>query len=594
MAKSSIHIQRAVDGSVGHNSREHFSYSVVFTDDGEVNECTHSVEDAYKIYRAELKERTQAYENRTGQKLQKSAVTQLSSIINLEKHHTLKDLESIKKHLEKTFGTKVYQMAIHRDEGKLISKIDGTELYSGKDFFLNPENKKFYFDKQFTKEIDLKDYEIVKNYHAHIEMMGLDSNGYAIRQKMNKTVLKQMQTFVAKELKMERGKENISYSQDEMKQILAITGNKSDYESNTLFAKRFNEVAKDLGIYKEKTKRKDTHIYKDVGAVREEAKREVFKEVLATKEQLKEANNKLRAFMKENGAGRTDYAPLEAEKKILEEKLKAKELTEKELLEKFQKLEETFKTTLAQKDKFLGNLQEIGKEVAKEVAIKTISEIPDAVKTVLEQNKSLEEQKTVLADKVTDLEDKINSRANMTAPQPPKDVQKEFELIKKEEFEEKDIKTGFFQTEKAKVLKDEGNFLQRTWNIVSSKYNDLKSKYDDLVKKFTVVSKEKDDLEVENKVLKAELEIYKSNSIKQQSQAHKKDHLKAIVEQFEVNQGNKSDSSILKESKELTTKEKFEVQKEIIKQQEKEKIKEVPELQKEEESSKKKKNYLSR
>ena len=158
MAKSSIHIQRAVEGSVGHNSREHFSYSVVFTDDGEENECTHTVDEAYSIYRDELKQRTQAYTERTGQKLQKTAVTQLSAILNLEQHHTLKDLEPIKKHLEKTFGTKVYQMAIHRDEGKLISKIDGTELYSGKDFYLNTENKKFYFDKQFTKEIDLKDY----------------------------------------------------------------------------------------------------------------------------------------------------------------------------------------------------------------------------------------------------------------------------------------------------------------------------------------------------------------------------------------------------------------------------------------------------
>ena len=61
--------------------------------------------------------------------------------------------------------------------------------------------------------------------------------------------------FVAKELNMERGKENISYSQEEMKKILAITGKKSDYESNTLFAKRFNEVARELGIYKEKTKK---------------------------------------------------------------------------------------------------------------------------------------------------------------------------------------------------------------------------------------------------------------------------------------------------------------------------------------------------
>ena len=45
-------------------------------------------------------------------------------------------------------------MAIHRDEGKLISKIDGTELYSGKDFYLNTENKKFYFSITDHDNID--------------------------------------------------------------------------------------------------------------------------------------------------------------------------------------------------------------------------------------------------------------------------------------------------------------------------------------------------------------------------------------------------------------------------------------------------------
>lgn len=475
MAKSSIHIQRAVEGSVGHNSREHFSYSVVFTDDGEVNECTHSVEDAYKIYRAELKERTQAYENRTGQKLQKSAVTQLSAIINLEKHHTLKDLESIKKHLEKTFGTKVYQMAIHRDEGKLISKIDGTELYSGKDFYLNTENKKFYFDKQFTKEIDLKDYEIVKNYHAHIEMMGLDKDGNAIRQKMNKRVLKEMQTFVAKELKMERGKENVSYSQEEMKQILAVTGNKNNYESNTLFAKRFNEVAKDLGLWKEKTKRQDTHIFKDVGSAKQEAKREVFKEVLATKDQLKEANNQLRAFMKENQAVRTDYAPLEAEKKLLEEKLKAKELTEKELLEKFQELEKSF---LKEK----GHLTSL-------IEVKDIDIID-----LNNQNKSLEELKTVLTSKVTSLELKTAHSSNIA----PSDVLTEFKKIQKEEIKEKIVKVSVLKSEKIQVLENPESFIKKAWNLISSKYNQL--------------LEEVKALKSENKAMKIELAQLKDNA----------------------------------------------------------------------------------
>lgn len=483
MAKSSIHIQRAVEGSVGHNSREHFSYSVVFTDDGEENECTHTVDEAYSIYRDELKQRTQAYTERTGQKLQKTAVTQLSAILNLEQHHTLKDLEPIKKHLEKTFGTKVYQMAIHRDEGKLISKIDGTELYSGKDFYLNTENKKFYFDKQFTKEIDLKDYEIVKNYHAHIEMMGLDKDGNAIRQKMNKRVLKEMQTFVAKELKMERGKENISYSQEEMKQILAVTGNKNDYESNTLFAKRFNEVAKDLGLYKERNKRRDTHNFKDVGAVREEAKREALKENNTLKEQIQELKNEntslkksnstlkgqntklkkenetlkfdkkelenqiknlsknLRETLKELEAIRPHYAQLDNLNKELREELKNNALKHENILKSYEDLEKNLKEQLTKKDEKIDTLEAENQDLKSALeALKFNLEIKEKrnqsyfglnqdlkneIIALKSQINTLEAQNEDLEEKVIDLEEKIVSRANTDDLSSTKQIKKE-------------------------------------------------------------------------------------------------------------------------------------------------------------------------
>ena len=46
---------------------------------------------------------------------------------------------------------------------------------------------------------------VQKNYHAHIEMMGLDSDGNAIRQKMNRFVLSNLQDFTAQTLNMERG-----------------------------------------------------------------------------------------------------------------------------------------------------------------------------------------------------------------------------------------------------------------------------------------------------------------------------------------------------------------------------------------------------
>jgi len=324
MAISSIHIKKAKDGSVGHNSREHFSYSIVFPDGK--NEYNASLKEAYTLYRFELQKRSEAYSKRTGQKLQKKAVTQLSAIINLELHHTLEDLEPIRAELEAQFGTKVYQMAIHRDEGKLISKSDDTEFYSGKDFFLNHDDQQLYFDQKFTKLVPLEEYEIQKNYHAHIEMMGLDEDGNAIRQKMNRTALQMLQTFTAKTLNMQRGKENVSYTQEQMREITAIVGKKSDYESTTLYAQKFNEVAKDLGYFIEKRKRKDTHDFKDAGANREQAKRDTLAKQ-ATEKDLKEEIAKLREELKVLHAERKDYARLEQLYRDLKEQLKNKDLT---------------------------------------------------------------------------------------------------------------------------------------------------------------------------------------------------------------------------------------------------------------------------
>ena len=206
MGKASIHIQKASGGAITHNSRENYSKSVVFKD--EKNELWNDKKSAFQIYREELKNRVEAYTNRTNQKLQKTAVTHLSAVVNLEQHHTLKDLEKIKDELEKVFDTKVFQMAIHRDEGKIKHKETGEYLVSGIDFFYNPDDKKYYSKKDkhtFLNELNINHYEIEKNYHAHIEMMGLDSQGQAIRQKMNKFVLSNLQDFTAENLQMERG-----------------------------------------------------------------------------------------------------------------------------------------------------------------------------------------------------------------------------------------------------------------------------------------------------------------------------------------------------------------------------------------------------
>lgn len=383
MAISSIHIKKAKDGSIGHNSREHFSYSIVFPDGK--NECDATLKEAYTIYRSELQKRSEAYTKRTGQKLQKKAVTQLSAIVNLEAHHTLEDLEPIKAELEVQFGTKVYQMAIHRDEGKLISKADGTEFYSGIDFFLNHDDKQLYFDKKFTQLIPLVEYETQKNYHAHLEMMGLDEDGNAIRQKMNKIALKELQTFTAKALKMQRGKENASYKQEQMREITAIVGKKSNYESTTLYAQKFNEVAKDLGYFIEKRKRKDTHDFKDAGANREQAKRDTF----AKQADVKDEIAKLREELKVNGAERKDYAQLEQLNKELKEQLKNKDLTIKSLHQQINVLKQ-LTSTLESKNEALHEVI-----VKKDEIIDSTPNIDDLTTQVNEEAKEILQEEEV-------------------------------------------------------------------------------------------------------------------------------------------------------------------------------------------------------
>ena len=52
MGKSSIHIQKASNGAITHNSRENYSKSVVFID--EKNELWNDKKIAYEIYRPPL------------------------------------------------------------------------------------------------------------------------------------------------------------------------------------------------------------------------------------------------------------------------------------------------------------------------------------------------------------------------------------------------------------------------------------------------------------------------------------------------------------------------------------------------------------
>jgi hypothetical protein len=410
MGKSSIHLQTAKGGTVLHNARENYSKSVVFTD--EKNELWNDSKTAFKMFRDELEVRTKAYTERTGQKLHKTTSTMISGVVNLEQHHTLKDMEKIKDYLEKEFGTKVIQMSVHRDEGKLINKENqDLKLVSGKDFFLNAKDNKLYFDSKFENKINMNEWQIEKNYHGHFEMLGLDNEGKTLRKKMNIIKLSKLQDFTAQSLGMERTLSNVIVNEKGKAQRKSTTNKK----------------------------RLDTHEFKEQAKIINETKKD-----LVSEKDLKKEILELKKELQEEKAKRPDYAKLENMNKLLLERVHEKNLT----INDFKIEIDTYKKEREQ--------------LKKDIFHPTLKKSDDTPATNLEvanhyikQNKSLKEQNKVLENKVITLEDKIVSSS------PQNDL-----LIK----EIKDLK------EKVTVLENENKSLkQKIKDIVSLANEKIKS-----------------------------------------------------------------------------------------------------------------------
>lgn len=410
MGKSSIHLQTAKGGTVLHNARENYSKSVVFTD--EKNELWNDSKTAFKMFRDELEVRTKAYTERTGQKLHKTTSTMISGVVNLEQHHTLKDMEKIKDYLEKEFGTKVIQMSVHRDEGKLINKENqDLKLVSGKDFFLNAKDNKLYFDSKFENKINMNEWQIEKNYHGHFEMLGLDNEGKTLRKKMNIIKLSKLQDFTAQSLGMERTISNVIVNEKGKAQRKSTTNKK----------------------------RLDTHEFKEQAKIINETKKD-----LVSEKDLKKEILELKKELQEEKAKRPDYAKLENMNKLLLERVHEKNLT----INDFKIEIDTYKKEREQ--------------LKKDIFHPTLKKSDDTPATNLEvanhyikQNKSLKEQNKVLENKVITLEDKIVSSS------PQNDL-----LIK----EIKDLK------EKVTVLENENKSLkQKIKDIVSLANEKIKS-----------------------------------------------------------------------------------------------------------------------
>ncbi len=249
----------------------------------------------------------------TGRKMQKLAIDNFvqEAVLNIKKDTSIEEVENLFKLFssnrfknQEAGGFKVFEIAIHKDEGVFIyskyniedlkfdSKTlkvfkDGIdisdEVFSfapNRDIFYNLKSKKWYKEKEFKTEIDKSTLQKKMNYHAHISFTKWDKKtGKNIR--LQKGDLQKIQTITANEMRMERGEIN------------------------------------------SQTKRLNHYQIKKLQAENNDQK----KENLATFKDLKLTIKDLRIKLKESGATRPDYANLEALNKKLIDKIKNKDLT---------------------------------------------------------------------------------------------------------------------------------------------------------------------------------------------------------------------------------------------------------------------------
>ena len=230
-----------------------------------------SAKDALVLERRLEEEARDKYYETYGQKF-KTKHCFLELVVNLKKHHTLKDLEKVAKYVEEKFGYRATLITLHRDEGR------------------------YEYDEQGNAT------KFVANIHGHIRFCVLDpKNGKSIyRQKFRKRLeFKQLQTQIANILGLQRGMPN---------------PNRKNIPSRIY--KRLVKDPEALAIM--------------TASVPEATKKVVEKLTLA---KLKTINQEVREALRSMSATRKEYAQLESILSAVKDKLKLKEKLTVENLE---------------------------------------------------------------------------------------------------------------------------------------------------------------------------------------------------------------------------------------------------------------------
>ena len=166
MAKASINFQKTQANSVAETTRE-FEADYLLPEEHRLeNEYWNCGKSDSQIFQEEL-----AKASRKGGRVPKEENSLWEAVLNLNKEHTLEDVQRVAKHIEKKFNITCTRIAIHRDEGHI-------------------------------NERGIVEY----NLHAHLNFVTYKDSKQNWRRENIKDGFIQLQTDIAQILNMERGK----------------------------------------------------------------------------------------------------------------------------------------------------------------------------------------------------------------------------------------------------------------------------------------------------------------------------------------------------------------------------------------------------
>jgi hypothetical protein len=170
MAISSINVQAVTSHAIAHNERVSSPSYLIGEDENSKNEFVSYLQEneTFETIKDQI---SKDYEKTNSRKYQSNSVPVKEAVLNLNAHHTIKDVEKVALALQKEFGYRPLHIAIHQDEGHISE--DG--------------------EKHF-------------NHHAHIVFQNYDLDKHKTP-RLNATDMRRMQTVVADTLGMQRGED---------------------------------------------------------------------------------------------------------------------------------------------------------------------------------------------------------------------------------------------------------------------------------------------------------------------------------------------------------------------------------------------------